>query len=583
MKKRICSILLMVCISFSCLFAFTGCSLFPENNKRYNAQVVAKVGDEEITRNDIATWFNYYYYTCYMYNEYTEEQVYDMALNNLVKFKIIINEAKHNKDLKLTTADKNDIWRQVFEYVDGVVDDYESDIKKRYGLEVKEDEPKEEEPTIFTEYSRKEVEYIIDYDQSSKELNDKYVAPKKEDNYYRYLAYKKYLKELKKSYEANYDEKLTEEEAFNEELNRYYKYYEDQKYVQKYNDYCLSNIEIADEAIIDRYVQIINSQMQEFDSNESYLSKITGTSHEEFVLYNDEDYQCFSVQQIVLSFNDMRSVTHNNGTVNASEYLFSLDGYVFDAEEKTELEKFRVDKYLELRDKYAYEGNIDMTYIDPETGKTTDEDGEKIVKTYADFEQELAAIINEYHAGDVEDEARIRKFVQDFYKLKFSYSKDGGVTDLTNIFNKVGYVFPSDEDQMTASWVSEFTNAAYEVYDDFKREGVYTTRTFVSNYGIHVLQFTGELNQGPVADKTIAALKSQYVSKTVDQTVYDYIHDLLLSEMLSSSSNSAYYFQSMLGENVSAVLYERVSSILYNQYVTQEKIEIKFPTYEDFK
>lgn len=590
MKKRICSIFIMLCMMVCSLFAFTGCNLYHQNDKRFSEEVVACVGNEKITRNEVLTWFNYYYYSAYMYSQYTEEEVYELALNNLVKYKIILAEAKANDDIVLSISDQNDIWRQVFEYVDSVVDGYEDEIRKRYGLEVEEEEEKEEEePVVFKPYERAELNYSITYDQNDTVLKNVYEEPKKEDNYYRYLGFQKYLNELKKSSEL-YGEKLTAEKAFKKELNNYYTYYEAQKYVQKYNDYCLGDIKVTDEAIVQRYTEIINTQMQDYLAGKSYVSSVTNSSNKDLVLYHAQT-GTFSVQQIVLSFSDMTKVKHNNSEAQASEYLFSLDGFVFDAEESTTIEKPYVDAYLKERENYAFNDSdsLDMTYIDPDTGKTTDEYGEEIVRTFDDLKLELEEIkadyleaYNKVGATAAEKEKAIRDYVQAFYKLKFSYSKDSGVTDLTTVFNKVGYVFPAAKADMTTSWVSEFTNAAYELYDTYKTDGTYDYKIFVSNYGVHIMMFTGTYEAGPIAQSSVESLKATYFTNTTDQTVYDYIYDLLLNEKQNSSqTNSSYYLQAMLGSSISSSLYERVSSVLFNEYTISGKIDIKYETYEE--
>lgn len=582
MKKRILSIFVVLCMAVTSLFAFTGCNLVHNNTNKYNNKVIATVGNEEITRSDVLTWFNYYYYSSYMYYQYDAETVYEMALNNLIKFKIILNEAKNNDKIVITIADQNDIWKQVFSYIDQTVDGYENEIKTRYGIEVEEKTDEEEtEPKVYAPYERAEIKYSIEYSQDDTVLNNTYTAPTKEENYYRYLAYQKYLKEIKESLELTDGKKYTKEQAFNKELNRYYEYYENQKYVQKYNDYCLGNITITDDAIVERYTEIINTQMQNMKANNSYIKTITNSSNTDLVLYHEKG-GAFSVQQIVLSFSDMADVKSGNSSAKASEYLFALDGFVFDAEEETTIEKAYVDAYLLERENYAYNNpdSLDMTYIDPDTGLTTDEFGYEIEKTLDDLKNELSALRFEYLelsplATEEEKEAALRKYIQGFYKLKFSYSKDSNVQDLTSVFNKVGYVFPENRKDMTTSWVAEFTNAAYDLYDQYKNNGDYNYTIFVSNYGVHVMLFTGVMEAGPVASANIESLETTHFAYTTDQTVADYIYDLLLSEMQSSTSDSSYYLQAMLGSSVSSVLYERVSSVLYNEYKTEGKIDIK--------
>lgn len=583
MKKKILSIFLTLCVVVGSLFAFTGCNLYHDNNKRVGAEVVATVGDETITRNDINTWFNYYYYSCGMYYQSTEEDVYKLTLNNLVKFKLIINEAKHNEKIVLTIADQNHIWEQVFDYLNQTLDTYEEEIRKRYGLEMEKDEDEDSSKTsatIFEEYKRAEISYAIDYEQNQTVLKNKFEEPKIEDNYYRYLAYQKYRAEITKTANQYSSKELSVDKAWAEEINSYYKYYEDRLYVQKYNDYCLKNLNISDEEILKAYINDLNSQMQDFTVNGSYIETLTNSSNSNLVVYH-ENAGSFSVQQIVLEFNDMISTTYNNSTIKVSEFLskYLNAGFVFDKADATEDNE----AYLQAREDYALntDGSLNMTYIDPDTGLTTDENGDEIVKTYSDFLQEFHAITQDYALGNKTS----REFVQAFYKLKFSYSKDSGVTNLASLFNKTGYIFPEERDDMTTSWVSEFTDAAYELYDEYKNntEHKFGYRIFVSNYGVHIMIFAGEINSGAVAEKTIESLESTYVSYATDQTIADYYYDKLLNELQSSSNsnNSAYYLQAMLGSNISSVVYERVGSILYNEYTVAGKIDIKYPEYED--
>lgn len=597
--KKIISIIVMSCMMILSVFTFSGCNLMHDNNKRVNAEIVAKVGDETITRNDVITWFNYYYYSSGLYYQYSEEEVYELTLNNLIKFKLIINEAKHNDEIVLSIADQNHIWEQVFDYLDQTIDGYEDEIRDRFGAEKaerEEEKEEEKEPVKFVdEYKRKEVTFSIDYDQNDTVLNNEYKVPTAQENYYRYLAYQKYLKEITKSANMYSSKEISSEEAWAEEINRYYKYYEDRLYVQKYNDYCLKDLDVTQDSIVSAYVNDLNAQIQKFGIYGNFLETLTNSSNEDLVLYYEEG-NTFAVQQIVLGFNDMISTTYNGSTINVSEYLskYLNSGFVFDGKDaKADEQK----DYIDIREDYAlnHEGSLDMGYIDPETGLTTDAEGNTIEKTYADFKAELNEIQDDYEneviaisidgtLTDDEKEEKTReverKFVQSFYKLKFSYSKDGGVTDLDKLFNKVGYIFPSNEDDMTTSWVSEFTDAAYKLYDNYVDTGKFGVETFVSNYGIHIMIFAGTMNYGPIAEKTYESLNSTYFSMSTDQTVADYYHDKLLTEMQSAGSSN-YYLQAMIGSSISSVVYEKVGSILYNEYSVAGKIDIKYSKYED--
>ena len=559
MKKRICSLLIMFCLVLGCFTAFTGCDLLHENPKRYYDEVVAYVGDETITRTELLNMFNYYYYTQGYYYYYEADDVFEMSYEALIKNKIALNEAK--KVVKLTVAQKNDVWEEVFDYVNSEIDTYEDEIRSVYGVEAREkaDETTEELP-IFEKYKLETAGYE-EPEVEETEIKNNFEAPKKEDNLYRYLAYQKYLAELVKTAEGNGEKVESKEAVFRKELDRLYKYYEESKYIERYWVYQEKQIVVSDQAILDKYNELVNTQLQQFAIDGQYESLIADTNNTSLILVHDGKY--FTVQHILLSF-----------TEDASETLAAHDGYVSSPEAETKVDQFYVDAFLELRDQYAHDTTkLKMDYINPNTGETNkDDDGEEIEKTLTDVQNEIDEILDEYrtaYAAASTDEERAeagKALANEFYRLKFSYSKDSKVTEIDTLLNKTGYVLNKDFETETNGFYPEFEDLAYELYETYLEKdpavGEYDIKTCVSVSGLHYMMINCVYEAGPICDGTIAGMKDTYVSLVTDQTVYDYIYELVLAEIEEDFTAS-------------------ITSSLYSKYSNDGLLKKVYETYEE--
>ncbi len=549
MKKRLISIIASVCLIVCSVFTFVGCDLYHDNNSRYYKEVVAKVGDEEITRNEVLTMFNYYYYTnYYYYYGYSEDDVYEMVLEALIKNKIKVIEAKKIPELALTEEDKTRIWQSVFEYVDSQIDSIETEIRTTLGVEEEAEEEKSttDYKTYSDEYVKtipgQEAEEPITIKTKEEFLKDLTASVDKNVDYYKYLAYRKYLSQLKRSAEIYEKNPGTTEQIFDKELQRLYDYYEESRIVTKYNNYCKSKLNITNEQIEQKYIELLNTQKQNFDIGSNYNKTITSSSNEDLILYNKSSDH-FYVQQILLKYADY------NDDLRTSEYLKGLDSY--SSSSSSSLENDFVKEYQEEREKYALgEGNLNMDYINPDTGHTNeDNDGNELTFTFAEFDGMIADLQAKYDSGLLSDS----EFIKGFYKLKFEFSKDSNVTDLTKLSNQYGYCLSTNSADSN-SYVTEFSDCAYETYNEFKNGNLKITRC-ITDFGVHYLLCTNTTTAGE------KGLDYQY-SPVTNETVGDYIYELLVTEALSNCISE-------------------VESSLYNKYQNSGLIEIKFDNYKD--
>ena len=565
MKKKILTILLSCAILFTSAGVFSGCGILHENNKRYYADAVAIVGDEEVTRNEVLTMFNYYYYTVgyYQYG-HTEEQVYQMVLESLIKNKILVQEAKKLPECQIDDADRAYIWEQVFNNVSSQIDSHESEIKKIYGVVEEEEEQTTSAVTPFSEYERKTstTELAQATEVKTKEQWLEYIKSEanEQTNKYRYLAYRKYVNELVRNAEK-YDNKVgTNEEVLDNELNRLYTYYEESRLVSKYTAYISSKLSITDAEVMDKYNEIIKKQIQQYSVTGAYDSAITSTSNTDLVIYRDNcsEKSYFTVQHILLKFADYDDSIEISSSIKGASQELSEHRYFVYQKGQGSLEQEYEEEYLQDREEFANrDGSLDLTYINPTTGETDkDDDGnEKKFTTIEDFEKLLfgaEGVYTKYESSEI----TASELAEEFLKLKYSFSKDSNVTDLTNLTNLVGYTFSCNEEDDNG-YIAEFSETAYDLYDEYVASNgtKYGIKKVVTNFGVHYIMFTG------VVSDTTLTLDDKF-TMVRNETVYDYIYDSLLTDKMSNLTNST-------------------TSLLYNEYKNANKIVVKFEHYED--
>ena len=556
MKKKILSIFLSLCLMVTSLFTLSGCDLLHDNDKKYYAEVVATVGDKTITRNEVLTMFNYYYYTMgyYQYG-YSQEVVFQMVIEALVKNKIMSLEAQNIEECKLTEADEYYIWEQVFNNINSQIDTHETEIKKLFGIEVEEEkESTEEDLPTFSEYDGRvkpsaEIDNATVSKTKAEWLETLTSETNKETNYYRYLAYKKYISELEKSAKKYQRGNKSEAQLLEDEVTRLYDYYKESRYVSKYNVYMTNKITVSNDEIYSEYLKSLNAQTQELSVAGAYGDKVVDTSNKDLILYR-QNGNYFTVQHILLQFADFDS------ELKASSFLYNLDNYVSSYDSNKNLEQTFIDQYLDEREDYALhiEDSLNMDYINPKTGETNKDDNgneEKYtLESFDDLINGTEGIYTKYKNDEITKE----QMAKEFFKYKFSFSKDSGVTDLTSLVNLMGYSLPTNKADGN-SFVTEFADTCYDLYEQYQTDGSYGIERVVTNFGVHYIMFTGVMSAGTLSLDDKFTLVS-------DQKVSDYFHDSLISDKESSVTAD-------------------IGSVLYNQYFNAGKIEIKYDNYED--
>lgn len=544
--KKLITFLFVFIVSVSSALALSGCSLVTENTDKYYQEVVAQVGSKTVTREEVLNAYNNYSF--YTYYGYSEKQVFDMVYNMLINQKILVQEAEKLFELNIT--EQNEIWETVRITINGYLDTYEAEVRALHNAE--------EMPEAETEEDE-EIKELKDYERTTISnprkdtdtvLVSGFEAPKKADNFYRYLAYNKYVSLLQKQ-SVVYGYNLSREQALQKEIDRQYNSAKDSKLVELYQEYIKGQLTISEQEIVDKYTTLLNKQIQKYAVDGEYNTAVTTTTGEELVLYHDDlPGSYFYTHQILIQFSD-----------EAKEILKNHSGYVVSIDSSYTVDEEIRDSYLALREELAKE--IEITY--------TDQDGEEQKINFAQIWADLNDLVEEYETSGKTQEQAIA-MAKKFFEYKFYYSSDKVSTSsgtvnadtksLDSLWNLLGYVFASDSSEKN-NFAKEFSNAAYELYDAYNADQTFAINYAVTDYGVHFMMFTGLTPGGPVAESNYESLSSTKVSIMTNQTIADYIYELLLKEK---------------GDKL---ISERLSA-LNSEYYKDNKIIKHYGTYEDF-
>lgn len=504
--KKFCAILSSVLVVIFASFIFASCSIKTQNSERYYDDVIAYVGDETITREELLTAYNNYSF--YLNYGHEASDLFDMIYDMLINQKVVVNEAK--KTISLTSQEKNEVWENVRKYIEDVLDSYEKEVREMLNATVEEEESSSEEETekyLFEAYSRSKLADAREND-NGEEIIPGFTAPKKEDNFYRFLAYNKYRANLQKTAKLN-GKNISEDEAFNNEIDRLYKLYEDSKISSIYKNELKGTFKITNDDIVEKYKVLLNSQIQTFSDGESYSDLVKSSNPSEFIYYyEDTENYLFRIQQILIPFSDEQSEQITVYKADHKDYQDYLDAL---AEE------------------------IEFTYKDSE--------GKEQKKTYSAVNAEINALLDAYNNPSNEVSYHNEKLlIEKFWELKYYYSTDKLTTssstttvkDTDSLWNLYGYTYTTDKDKLDSSYSTSglmklFNDTVYSVLDYYKTNNSYTISSCVTDYGVHYILFTGYAPNGKIAEENYESLSSTYISPVTNETVADYIYEIILS------------------------------------------------------
>lgn len=408
-----------ICLIFGGLFSFSGCSIYTKDSTKANSVVVMKIGDTDVTKEDLLSAFYTYYqnnstYFAYYSEETIEESFYTwFTVKTLVtelSKKALYNATTNTKGyIYYTNEDADEVWGYVEEYFYSQVSAYEKAIYQASGVseddypEWLQSEEDEEEETKFEHYtsSTKDIEEDILKDRyldkadklTDKEVYDKVAAlisnlfkyevgedetkkdiGEKGDDAYnkRNQAYTRYIEALKLSAKSNGDNSSTQDLIKAEVLRVYNAYYDSQisviyqnYYMKEYllnKDDAGDKTSLSDRAVVAKFLDkyYLDKQVNSFYN--PYVSTMESEDGASLVLYHYQgNYYYFSVQHILLAFDD-----------NLSEKVGEIEG-------NGSSEEFDGGNYVDERNQCAEDNKLGiLVEIDEAREKNT-------IKTYANY------------------------------------------------------------------------------------------------------------------------------------------------------------------------------------------------------
>lgn len=363
MKKKIFSLFLGLCLIFSGLFSFSGCSLVKEDKNKINSNVVMKIGDTELTKNDVINAFYTYYQNNSSYFSYYDNEVIEQSFYTWLTVKTLVEdmsinvlydaETNPNGYIYYTTDDAETVWESIEDYFYSQISSYEKALYTQDGYEETDmpiwlqTEEDEEDASSFKEYSSAAGEVVLENrkEKVALKLTDnevyskiaaleqrmfKYVSETNEDgeeelgnisdvekDYVdgrRNQAYTNYMQTLVLNAKANGNSTKEEDVLKAEVLRIYNAYYESQISVifQNYytQEYLLNyqgrgdSTTLNDTAVVKEFLKQHKIDKQTYQIEDDYVKVMTDTEKGASLLmyhYAGKNYY-FTVQHILLKF-----------------------------------------------------------------------------------------------------------------------------------------------------------------------------------------------------------------------------------------------------------------------------------------
>lgn len=392
MKKKIYSLIMGICLFFAGVFTFSGCSLVSKDNSSANAEIVMKIGDRNISKNDLINAFYTYYQNNSSYFAYYDEATIESSFYTWFTVKTMVEELSFkelydveknpNGKIYYTNEDATEVWKNVEDYFYSQVSAYEKALYSAEG--VKEDDyptwlhdhdhDEDEESAKFEFYSspKKEIKFRDRKSDVTKKLSDQEVYDRVEDlktRLFKYVesedeegnetlanitddgmknrnqAYANYIQALVSNAKANGVSTKIDDVLKAEVLRIYKAYYDSQIGVIFQNYYIQDQLlnyqglgdayTLSDRAVVAKFLDKYYTERQVNRLQDGYVETMESKDGASLVLYHYQgrDYY-FSVQHILVKFTDyiMEQVEglEGYGVTNAGQAIY--EKYIADRE-----------------------------------------------------------------------------------------------------------------------------------------------------------------------------------------------------------------------------------------------------------
>ena len=157
---------IMLCLLMMVTFTLTGCAGFSINTVKYYNEVVATVGETEITRFELLNAYSSYGQTYYVEQMGLEpSEALSNTLDLLIDREILYQYALSEEKYALTDRQVNDVVQAIFDSLDSQMESYVTSAKAILGIEIIEDDSEdeeEEEAFKFSDYVYSKRAEVVD-------------------------------------------------------------------------------------------------------------------------------------------------------------------------------------------------------------------------------------------------------------------------------------------------------------------------------------------------------------------------------------------------------------------------------------
>ena len=576
MKKKLAMIVALILSILMCFSVFGGCNILTTNNDKDMKQVVAEVNVTEdgskvkkITKKDmIVAYLNYGYY--YAYYGYTQEQVFDMIVENLVGSEIMLQyimeeyeangkvvdstKAKYSAERYLSAEELRDAEYDALLSINTLIDGYmdvDETYADTYGETVRAiptGATNAEKDVDKDAYIAKGVYDVAVGEERHKAYNSAisglkfnnllgdYRSDIKETEYYKQLIVTCQETKLLETYSENYKDEFRKDATYQSVKDRYAEMYN----AQKENNSTVTNFEeslsnaTADKPIVYTpyggygYVYNLLLGASETQTTEITALKKELTNTAEFNLARKSVLQATIVKDLrsswILSgydfdyatskftgdytFSDENSLAFQ-GKVNLVKEATDEDSAIYNVESLTE---FGLDEFIAFMDDYVY----------------ADKKGEIQVESSTDV-----SIYRQVKAGNIATE-----YDEKINELLFAFSTDPG-----SLNTYKGYVInPVKDLGQTEQWVKEFADAGRKLLE----LGGNSYIVVASDYGYHVMFYSAICSASDSYPTLDAYLDSLGVDKPDGVTTWEEYFNHIVNNW-KDYENSDFYLYKLAG------------------------------------
>ena len=533
MKKFAKMLIFALVVCF--MFAATGCNLFPQDYGKYLSESVVTLNFKnkegnvaetiEISREEYLTAYNNYGAQLIQQGN-TEEDAKQKTISALINRKAIVRAAKSDSRISFTDKEKQELYFDAYEAMLNNAQDYENAYKEEKDID-KMTDAEVESGTTYNKYEKQanlvleNGKYVIkkidtfEYDasikfDSIKAIRERFYAATKNDNsVYKQISYRRYLNALKETQRLKGTD-YTNDELFDNEIQRIYNNLEENWYVEKYEEVYTDNegySPIDVDQVLAKYKSMITSDKFEYSANlEQFNTDMLSTSDFKKVDYFVND-NYFYVTHILIKLSDAQSAEIKELESKAKLGTIS--------EEYLKSEKSRIFSQI-----MASERN--------ENGIV--EDGKNDYLSVNTLIKNLNADLKTARNSAAYDEDKNKAVAEVFRNYMYRFNEDDGIMNA-----EYPYVIGTNDSKM----VESFTDASRELNE--KGEFGAISGLVESEYGVHIIMYLGKCenlftlsDEGVnLTNQDVIKLDHKLLNPLNNKTVFDKVYESLVKDNYS--------------------------------------------------